>query len=157
MRKTLLTTAAILFLSSGSAMAHCEIPCGVFDDGARFTSIMEHATTIEKSMNEINTHSDDEKPDYHTISRWTTNKEEHAKKVQKIASQYFLAQRVKVPKADASEQEKADYVMHTTLLHQIIVAAMKTKHGTDTAAVDVLRDLTEKYKAHYFKEHGHEH
>ncbi len=157
MRKTILTTAAVLFLSSGSAMAHCEIPCGVFDDGARFDSIMEHATTIEKSMNEINKHSADEKPDYHTISRWTTNKEEHAKEVQHIASQYFLAQRVKVPGEDASEDTKADYVRHTTLLHQIIVAAMKTKHGTDTAAVEKLRTLTEEYKAHYFKKHGHEH
>lgn len=157
MRKTLLTTAAILLMSSSSAMAHCEIPCGIFDDAARFDLIMEHATTIEKSMNEINTHSAADKPDYHTISRWTTNKENHAEKVQKIASRYFLAQRVKVPKEGASEEEKADYIKHTTLLHQIIVAAMKTKHGTDTEAVETLRDLTQEYKTHYFKKHGHEH
>ncbi len=157
MGKVFLTMTGILFLSASPALAHCEIPCGIYDDGVRFDLIIEHAATIEKSMNEINNHSKADKPDYHTISRWTMNKEEHAKKVQHIASQYFLAQRVKVPADDAAAEVKADYVIHTTLLHQIIVAAMKTKQGTDTAAVEKLRAVTERYKAHYFKKHGHEH
>jgi len=35
------------------AYSHCQIPCGIYDDEARFTEIAEHITTIEKSMKEI--------------------------------------------------------------------------------------------------------
>ena len=34
--------------------AHCEIPCGIYGDEGRFALLLENATTIEKSMNEIN-------------------------------------------------------------------------------------------------------
>ncbi|MDG1286885.1 MAG: superoxide dismutase [Ni] [Rickettsiales bacterium] len=158
-RKSTITIIGVLvwLMGANAALAHCEIPCGVYDDGARFVSIMGHANTIEKSMNEINRLSAQVKPDFHMISRWTANKEKLAQEVQEIASVYFLTQRVKAPKADASDQMKQAYAMHTGLLHQILVAAMKAKQSTDVKAVGILRDLTEEYKAHYFKKHGHNH
>lgn len=33
----------------GYASAHCEIPCGIYDDQMRVNMIGEHITTIEKS------------------------------------------------------------------------------------------------------------
>ncbi|MDY6953871.1 MAG: superoxide dismutase [Ni], partial [Thermodesulfobacteriota bacterium] len=35
------------------ASAHCEIPCGIYDDQMRIDMIAEHITTIEKSMKQI--------------------------------------------------------------------------------------------------------
>ena len=155
----LAVAAATLFLSFNvsSVSAHCEIPCGVYDDAARFSTLMEHAKTIEKSMIEINKLSEAAQPNYHSIARWTANKEEHAQKVQKIVSTYFLTQRVKVPANDADEPEKASYARHTTMLHQLLVAAMKAKQTTDVSHVKTLRDVTESYKTHYFAKHGHAH
>lgn len=154
----LLCTAVLTFSSiSNKAQAHCEIPCGVFDDSARFDTILEHAFTIEKSMNSIKELNDQDKQDLHMIMRWTVNKEEHANKIQNIAAQYFLTQRVKVPGQDASEEQKQDYTKNLKLLHQIMVAAMKTKQTLDVSYVNQLRDLTEEYKTLYFKEHGHKH
>ena len=157
MKNILLTTAALICLSSGNAMAHCEIPCGVYGDGARFDMILEHAQTIEKSMRAITELSVDESVDYHTIARWTANKEEHAQLIQDIAAQYFLTQRVKSPAKDADISLHEEYTSHLTLLHKIMVKAMKTKQTTDINHVEDLKDLTEEYKALYFKEHGHEH
>ncbi len=156
-RKFLLWAALLVVFGVNQAQAHCEIPCGVYDDGARFTSLMEHVTTIEKSMKKIKELSAAAKPDYHTISRWTANKEKHANEIQHIASQYFLTQRVKAPGEGSTEAAKEDYAKHTLFLHQILVAAMKTKQSLDLVHVKMLRDLTESYKAHYFKKHGHTH
>jgi nickel superoxide dismutase len=156
MRQFILTFALVI-LGATNALAHCEIPCGVFDDGARFDSIMEHIETIEKSMDHIRTISAEEPVDYHMITRWTISKEEHAQKIQDIAAQYFLTQRVKMPVPDAAEAEKNAYIKHTTLLHELMVAAMKAKQTTDIAAVEKLRDVTESYRAHYFEKHGHTH
>ena len=43
-----------LFLLPALVGAHCEIPCGIYGDEGRFDALLENATTIEKSMNEIN-------------------------------------------------------------------------------------------------------
>jgi nickel superoxide dismutase len=154
--RRILTVLLLISVPQGAA-AHCEIPCGVYDDGARFTSILEHATTIEKSMLAINDLSAQDKPDLHAIIRWTTNKEKHAQNIQDIAAQYFLTQRVKSPKADAGEDEQRVYAAHTTMLQKILEAAMKTKQSTDVERVEVLRAAAEAYKEHYFNKHGHKH
>jgi len=156
-RLLLLTSFAFLTATSNIALAHCQIPCGIYDDKARFTSLLEHTRTIAKSIDAINALSAEQPVDYHSIARWTTNKEEHAQDIQDIAAQYFLTQRVKAKTADAAPELRENYVTHTTLLHQIIVAAMKTKQTVDVANVEILRDLIKTYEAHYFKEHGHRH
>lgn len=154
MRKVLTVMILCVGMVPAIVSAHCEIPCGVYDDGARFTSIMEHAKTIEKSMLKINELSHATKPDYHMITRWTVNKEKHAQEIQDIVSVYFLTQRVKAPKNDA---QQARYVKHLTMLHQLLVASMKAKQTTDVSHVETIRALTQDYKAHYFAKHGHSH
>ena len=41
------------FFFSTKSFAHCQIPCGIYDDKMRFTMMAEHVTTIEKSMNQM--------------------------------------------------------------------------------------------------------
>ena len=62
----------LLFFIS-NAGAHCEIPCGIYDDQMRTKLIAEHATTIEKSMKEIQA-----APNQNQAVRWVMNKEKHA-------------------------------------------------------------------------------
>ncbi|MEM6811421.1 MAG: superoxide dismutase [Ni] [Pseudomonadota bacterium] len=156
MKNSIFILLMTLTLYPLSSFAHCEIPCGIFGDEGRFLELMEHAETIEKSMNEINRLDGESDVDYHTIARWTFNKEDHAEKIQYMASRYFLAQRVKLPAADATADQIKDYEKHTTLLHKMIVKAMRTKQTTDTAAVTELRNVISDYKHHYFKDHEHE-
>jgi nickel superoxide dismutase len=149
---TLIWLTAISF--SHHSYAHCQIPCGIYDDGTRFALMLEHSKTIEKAMVQIRQLQATEIPDYHQITRWTITKEEHAQKIQEIASEYFLAQRVKAPK---EKTESSEYHTHLSLLHEIIVAAMKAKQSTDVQKAQMLRSKVEKYKTHYFKTHGHSH
>ena len=51
-RSTVLLLIASAFWVS-SLFAHCEIPCGIYNDKIRIDMIKEHIITIEKSMNEI--------------------------------------------------------------------------------------------------------
>ena len=43
----------LMFFATSSAYAHCEIPCGIYDDVMRLNMISEHVKTIEKSMGQI--------------------------------------------------------------------------------------------------------
>lgn len=42
--------SAGLFVFTQSAYAHCQLPCGIYDDNARVLSMLEDVRTIEKSI-----------------------------------------------------------------------------------------------------------
>lgn len=159
MRRTriLLTVllSAILFMSqSNKANAHCEIPCGIYGDSLRIDLMEEHITTIEKSMNQIIELSEENDKNYNQLIRWTVNKEDHAKKLQDIVSQYFLHQRIK-PVDPENEEAYNKYVKHLSLLHKLQVYAMKAKQTTDLEYIKKLRATLENFENAYF--HSHEH
>ena len=145
--------AGVLTIAHKPAQAHCEIPCGIYGDSLRVALLYEHIETIEKSMNMINTLSDEESPDYNQLVRWVVNKEEHANKMQEIVSQYFLHQRVKPVTADNDEAYRK-YTKQLELLHNILVFAMKSKQSTDLAVIDTLREKLHAFEHAYF---GDEH
>ncbi|MEA2105654.1 MAG: superoxide dismutase [Ni], partial [Bacteroidota bacterium] len=91
----MITVLSVLALNNRKSFAHCEIPCGIYEDTLRIELIKEHITTIEKSMNMIIELSKEENPNYNQIVRWVVNKDEHAQKLQDIVSQYFMYQRIK--------------------------------------------------------------
>ena len=65
--------------------AHCQIPCGVYDDVLRIIQIKENFKTIEKAMNKISFLSSENTPQSsQQLIRWVNTKEEHATKTQMI-------------------------------------------------------------------------
>lgn len=145
---------SVFTISSFQAKAHCEIPCGIYGDSVRIALIYEHISTIEKSMNQINEISKSENPDYNQLVRWVMNKEEHAKKIQDIVSQYFLHQRVKPTSAD-DEAAYRKYVKQLESLHHVLVFAMKSKQSTDLSIIDTLREKVHVFEHAYFEDHKH--
>ncbi|AHW59026.1 nickel superoxide dismutase [Draconibacterium orientale] len=139
----------IITLSGFQAKAHCEIPCGIYGDSVRIALLYEHIETIEKSMNQINELSKSENPDYNQLVRWVMNKEEHAKEMQEIVSQYFLHQRVKIT-SSADEAAYRKYVKQLELLHHLSVFAMKSKQSTDLSIIDTLREKLHLFEHAYF-------
>ena len=138
---------------------HCEVPCGIYGDSLRVSLIKEHIKTIEKAMDQINSISSEESPNYNQLVRWVMNKESHATEIQHIVAQYFLHQRVKMPKEDLSKKESmAAHKQYNALLqslHALQVYSMKAKQGTDTKNIVKLENAIKKFEALYF--HGHEH
>jgi nickel superoxide dismutase len=134
--------------------SHCQIPCGIYDDPARFVTLAEHIATIEKSMNQINELSQESKPNFNQIVRWVQNKDSHADELSEIVTYYFMAQRIKpADKADAEAYQQ--YVKQLTLLHQMLVYSMKAKQTTDLANVEKVRALLAEFRAAYLGEGEH--
>ena len=139
--------SAIVFGSL--AYSHCQIPCGIYDDEARFNSMAEHITTIEKSMKLIESLSAQEKPNMNQIVRWVNNKEVHADEMSNIITYYFMAQRIKIPPEGDTKAHSA-YVKNLTLLHEMLVYTMKTKQTTDLENVEKLRALLNQFHESYY-------
>lgn len=140
--------AAILGLIVATTVlagAHCQIPCGIYGDAMRFAMMREHVTTIEKSMQQITTLSENPAKNSNQITRWVINKEKHADALTEIVTSYFLAQRIK-----ASEPEDK-YVAELKALHGIIITSMKSKQTTDLKYVAELNKLIDSFEKIYFK------
>lgn len=156
-KKTIVFGIAILVMAFASIVSsHCQIPCGIYDDPARFDMIAEHITTIEKAMKQITELSQTDKPNFNQLVRWVQNKEKHADELTNIVCYYFMAQRVKpADKADVKAYEK--YVNKLTLLHQMIFYSMKAKQTTDLSNVEKLRALLCEFRTAYFEHDTHKH
>ena len=134
--------------------AHCQIPCGVYDDAMRVKMIEEHTLTILKSMNYISSNQSDlEKQNQ--VTRWIINKEEHAQEIQNIVSEYFLTQRIKLK--DDSKESKDLYHAQLTALHNILLDAMKCKQTINTNNTTSLLDNLNNFVNLYFDDHGKKH
>ncbi|MBD3225470.1 MAG: superoxide dismutase [Caldithrix sp.] len=153
MKKMYAIMLSLIFLAAAvqHSRAHCEIPCGIYGDKMRIDMLNEHLDTIEKSMNMIMELQKANTVNYNQLVRWITNKESHANEFQHIVTQYFMTQRIKlVDNNDVEKQKK--YTSEVTMLHEMLVYAMKTKQTTDLNHVKTLRDLVKKFSKSYFSE-----
>ncbi|NQV50863.1 MAG: superoxide dismutase [Candidatus Marinimicrobia bacterium] len=130
------------------AQAHCQIPCGIYDDDLRLQSMREDATTINKSVEMmISLSGKTDVQSQNQMVRWVMNKEEHAQKIIGIISDYYLTQRVK--------PDQKDYAERLQKHHAVILAAMKAKQNANSESVNALKKSIEAL-AVYYPEHKHE-
>jgi len=151
MKRVVFFAVCLCLTRSPALFPHCEIPCGIYDDQMRSQMIEEHITTIEKGMQQIVALSTAGTKNYNQIVRWVMNKEDHARQVQEIVTQYFMHQRIK-PVAPSEAERYKDYRLKLELLHRMLVSAMKAKQSTDLAHVATLRKLLKEFNEAYFGE-----
>jgi len=144
----------LTFTLSKTIFAHCEVPCGIYQDELRIELIKEHIQTIEKAMKQIAELQSADEVNYNQLVRWINTKEHHAKLIQEVAEQYFLHQRVKF--ADPRDEEKQKkYISQLISLHQLIVYAMKSKQGIDLKNIERMKKSLATFEESYFGEHRH--
>ena len=120
-----------------TAWAHCQVPCGIYDDPARIASLLEDARTINKAMAQINGLAAKNDPQsLNQLSRWVNTKEAHASHVIAVVAEYFLTQKVKG--VDAGADGYPQYLEKLAMHHRVMRAAMKTKQSVDVAHADKL-------------------
>ncbi len=145
---TLLATIALWTARPKVADAHCQVPCGIYDDKARIARLHEDTMTIAKAMTSINELAG--KHDAQSLNqatRWINTKEAHASHIIEVISEYFLTQRVKPvsPGADGYDTYLKTLADH----HAVMVAAMKAKQNADPTYADHLDHAIDALAKHY--------
>ena len=157
MKQAYKTILSIVFIIQGYLWAHCQVPCGIYDDALRIVQLREDFHTIQKAMDQIKLQEGKTSAqDLNQCIRWVHTKEEHAARIQETVSTYFLIQRIKA-KIATQEEAYEDYVQKSPNLHQLMVAAMKCKQTLDQKHVQAGLKLLDKFVKIYFDEHGREH
>ncbi|MGD9126144.1 MAG: superoxide dismutase [Ni] [Planctomycetia bacterium] len=126
---------------SSNLFSHCQIPCGVYNDDARFEAMLEDVVTLDKSVKAIEHLSKESPPDYNQIVRWVDNKETHADKISETIFKYFLAQRIK--------EGQKNYEAQLVAAHRVIVLSMKVKQTVDLKLVDQLGEAIRDFQKVY--------
>ena len=145
MKKLIIISAmcVLLLIPAVAVFSHCEIPCGVYDDGMRIKMLWEHITTIEKSIKTIQTLEKEKDHNANQLIRWVMNKDEHANQLQEIVTQYFMTQRIK--------PDTKNYSKKLENLHQMLIYSMKCKQTTDLSHVEKLKSLVTNFEKLYFE------
>lgn len=139
--------SGLVLLLPNPLQAHCQIPCGIYDDYARVLLMLEDATTIEKSAQLIAELAGKSDPQsQNQLVRWVMNKEKHAQNIIATISDYFLTQRVK--------PEQKDYAERLKKHHAVIIAAMQAKQNADLKYAKSLKESIAALAA-YYPEHKH--
>jgi hypothetical protein len=128
--------------------AHCQVPCGIYDDPARISAMREDAATISKAIASVQELAGKATAqDLNQATRWIHTKEMHASNIMTTVSEYFLAQKTKTVAAGAEGYDA--YVAKLAACHGVTVAAMKTKQQADPAAAQALEKAIETMAALY--------
>ncbi len=137
---------------SQKAMAHCQVPCGIFSDQLRFEAMLEDQTTVAKANVQLAELLKENTPlAVNQATRWIMTKEDHCGKIMETVAGYFMAQRIK---PDAENYEK-------TLIaaHNVMRTAMKAKQDPSAEVAEALKtsilELYEAYEGKAFKAHSH--
>lgn len=148
------TVVALIAASlTRSAFAHCEMPCGIYDDPLRVQMLREDAVTINKAMEQIvlvTAAHDHEKVSplaLNQIARWVSVKEDAAQNIQDAIANYFLTQRVQA--VDPGKEGYDAYIKKLTTNHAVLVAAMKCKQNVDTKYAVQLLGAVEAMSPYY--------
>ena len=144
----LVATAILLTSYPATTNAHCQVPCGIYDDAARIKNLKEDATTIAKAITNINQLAGaHDGQGFNQAARWVATKEDHASHIITTVAEYFLTQKVK-PAAGGSPGHDA-YLLKLADHHAVMVAAMKCKQSADPATVTALNRAIDKLATHY--------
>lgn len=135
----------LILVMSVTISAHCQIPCGIYDDENQFSDLYQHVETIRKSMSKI----EDKQQNTNQQVRWVLNKEEHATLIQDVMNHYFLIQRIKPKSEDDSKKELKHYNQLLTSAHKVIVLSMKAKQSTDLDVATKLHDAILNFQTIY--------
>ena len=133
------TLFSLTLLPSPPADAHCQVPCGIYDDHARVQAMLEDVTTIAKAVNQIIALA--AKKDAQSLNqaaRWIATKEAHASRIIQTISAYFLTQKIK-PVSPKNKKAYAKYIQMLVDHHKVMTLAMKTKQNVKPALVAQLR------------------
>lgn len=144
--KRILVLAVAVLPGSVQLWSHCQIPCGIFEDDIVFGELMTDVATIEKSMIQVVSIGESASKDWNQLVRWINNKEAHATHIQDTMAHYFLSQRIKL---DQKASDPEGYRKRVDLAHEVMVLAMKSKHGTDLEVVKQLGEALHAFQHAY--------
>lgn len=127
-KKFLLLACLFAFSTQNVLQAHCQMPCGIFDDTLVFKYIDQYIETMQKAVVELNDIGNSTAKDRAQFTRWVMLKEKESDLTANLITTYFLQQAI-TPGKEGSDEK-------TLAAHRLLFLLVKIKQNTDATYVN---------------------
>ena len=142
----------VIAISIAVINAHCQLPCGLYNDDIQFAKISQDAETISRACVLILQTQTDPNSLNQAI-RAINTKDAVADDLIDVVANYFLAQRIVPVEPDGDNQAYERYVRQLVLTNKIIRAAALCKQSSEPEKAEELKQLIQQFQ-HAFGQHG---
>lgn len=108
--------------------AHCQMPCGIYNDQMIYDKIDQYYDTMIKGMHVINNNKFENVHDRNEFVRWVMTKDKESDEVANVLLTYFLMQKIK-PSNDPDSLELLKSI------HNMLFLLVQIKQGTEIKMV----------------------
>ncbi len=136
-------TAVALLLGLGQLSAHCQMPCGIYDDQMVYDQINQYYLTMFKGVKALENNKFQTDEDKNHFVRWVMTKDRLSDEVAMMITTYFLQQKI-LPIEDNNELLKS--------LHRLLFLLVAIKQNVDIKIVKDFGNEWEKFKTSFSPE-----
>lgn len=126
-------------LATPSLEAHCQMPCGIYDDSLVFGDMKQCLATMAKAVAEISSHEMDSPAAINQMIRWVGKKDLHSDRFSEDVAEYFLKQRIPLDADNLDAKLKS--------AHILLVLSMRAKQTVDAQLIEDLKKEFERFYA----------
>lgn len=111
---------AAFVLFSSQLSAHCQMPCGIYDDQLVYDQVDQYYLTMYKAVSALKNSKFETLHDRNQYIRWVMLKNEESDTTAKILTTYFLQQKI-TPMAGDADTQKLVHSIHQLLFYLVII------------------------------------
>uniref|UniRef100_UPI00140E9480 superoxide dismutase [Ni] n=1 Tax=Neochlamydia sp. AcF84 TaxID=2315858 RepID=UPI00140E9480 len=139
MKKTILVQGIIALLChTGTLMAHCQMPCGVYHDELVFNQIDQYIETMYKGITELNNSKFSTPFERNNFIRWVKLKDSASDEIANLITAYFLQQKIKPAEADTPKR--------LISAHKMLFELTAIKQNVNIKMIETFADEWENFK-----------
>ncbi|KIC74904.1 hypothetical protein DB41_IB00370 [Neochlamydia sp. TUME1] len=139
MKKTILVQGIIVLLChTGSLMAHCQMPCGIYHDELVFNQIDQYIETMYKGITELNNSKFSTPFERNNFIRWVKLKDSASDEIANLITEYFLQQKIKPAEADTPKR--------LISAHKMLFELTAIKQNVNIKMIEAFADEWENFK-----------
>lgn len=127
-----------LLIAPFTLAAHCQMPCGIYDDQMVYDKITEYYLTMFKAVKTLEHNELKNVDDYNKLVRWIALKDKMSDQTAELLTTYFLQQKLKPIK------ENRDLVLS---IHKLLFLTVAIKQNVDLGIVKEFGEEWDHFKS----------
>ena len=138
MFKAAILTSFLLGANPLTLTAHCQMPCGIYQDAMIYDLIDQYAETMVKAVTVMNQSKFETVRERNEFMRWVMEKEKESNDTSQLITTFFMQQKIKPGEPDTQKRIEA--------AHKLLCLIVAIKQNADVKIVESFTEEWGKFK-----------
>jgi len=144
MKQLVLAALALCLVSVEKLEAHCQMPCGIYNDDMIYDYIDQYIKTMYKGVSVMNNSKFSNPQERNEFIRWVIEKEKKSDEIAAMITQYFLQQKIKGGEPDTAKRLAS--------AHNLLCTLVTIKQHSSTEFIEEFSKEWDKFKLMFHSE-----